>query len=109
MESTFSILAEPSRRAIVELLLERERSVQELEKHLKIPQPSISKHLRVLREGGIVEPRVEAQWRVYRLRMEPFLEIDRWLEPYRRRWRKSLDALQRRLEATSDPRKGRKR
>lgn len=98
MESTFATLAEPNRLAIVGLLLERERSVQDLEGALRLPQPTISKHLRVLRDGGLVECRVQAQWRVYQLRAEPFLEIDRWLEPYRQRWRHSLGALERHLD-----------
>ena len=87
MESTFATLAEPNRLAIVGLLLERERSVQEIEAALGLPQPTISKHLRVLRDGGLVECRVQAQWRMYQLRAEPFLELDAWLEPYRNRWR----------------------
>ena len=102
MEMIFAVLAEPNRLAILGLLAARERTVGELEQALALPQPTISKHLRVLREGGLVEPRVEAQWRVYRLRPERFGEIDRWLEPYRRRWRASLDALERRLDETPD-------
>lgn len=102
MDAVFAALAEPNRLAILGLLAERERTVGELERALALPQPSISKHLRVLREGGLVEPRVEAQWRVYRLRPERFREIDRWLEPYRRRWRASLDALERRLDEIPD-------
>ena len=98
MESTFASLAEPNRLAIVGLLLERERSVQDLEAALGLPQPTISKHLRVLRDGGLVECRVQAQWRMYQLRAEPFLEIERWLAPYRQRWRHSLGALERHLD-----------
>ena len=106
MESTFAALAEPNRRAIVGLLLERERSVQEIEAALGLPQPTISKHLRVLRDGGLVECRVHAQWRMYTLRAEPFLELDAWLEPYRHRWRHSLGALERHLELKSARTKG---
>jgi DNA-binding transcriptional ArsR family regulator len=113
MESTFATLAEPNRLAIVGLLLDRERSVQEIEAALALPQPTISKHLRVLRESGLVECRVQAQWRMYQLRAEPFLEIDRWLEPYRLRWRRSLGALERHLDrtaaATTAAQKGRTR
>jgi DNA-binding transcriptional ArsR family regulator len=109
MESVFSSLAEPHRRAILGLLVERERSVQELERLLKLPQPTISKHLKVLRDAGLVESRVEAQWRVYYLRLQPFVQLDRWLEPYRRRWRESVDALERHLDRMSDPKKGRLR
>ena len=109
MESTFATLAEPNRLAIVGLLLERERSVQELEAALGLPQPSISKHLRVLREGGLVECRVQAQWRMYQLRPEPFQAIDRWLEPHRERWRRSLGALERHLDRKVATKKGRTR
>ena len=101
MESTFATLAEPNRLAIVGLLLDRERSVQEIEAALALPQPTISKHLRVLRDSGLVECRVQAQWRMYQLRAEPFLELDRWLEPYRQRWRHSLGALERHLDRTA--------
>ena len=106
MESTFATLAEPNRLAIVGLLLERERSVQEIEAALGLPQPTISKHLRVLRDGGLVECRVQAQWRMYQLRAEPFLELDAWLEPYRNRWRQSLGALERHLERKAARAKG---
>ena len=98
MESTFATLAEPNRLAIVGLLLERERSVQEMEAALRLPQPTISKHLRVLRERGLVECRPDAQRRFYQLRAEPFQEIDRWLTPYREQWRRSLGALERHLD-----------
>ena len=94
----FDVLAEPSRRAILQLLLRSERSVGELERKLDRPQPSISKHLRVLREAGLVESRTEAQRRVYRLRPEPLVEIDRWLEPFRRQWTARLDGLERHLD-----------
>lgn len=108
MESTFAALAEPSRLAIVGLLRERERSVHDLEVALGLPQPTISKHLRVLREGGLVECRVQAQWRLYQLRPEPFAEIDRWLTPYRDRWQRSLAALGRHLDRTAVARRTKK-
>ena len=98
MESTFTIVAEPNRRAILSLLLASERSVGELEEELGLSQPSVSKHLRVLREAGLVESRVEAQRRLYRLRHEPLMELDDWLAPFRRFWTKHVDALERHLD-----------
>jgi DNA-binding transcriptional ArsR family regulator len=98
VESAFTILAEPSRRAILSLLVSAERSVGDLERQLRIPQPSVSKHLRVLRDAGMVESRVEAQRRVYRVRPEPLHEIDAWLEPFRRFWSRHVDALERHLD-----------
>ena len=110
VESSFTILAEPNRRAILNLLLESERSVGELERKLDLSQPSVSKHLRVLREAGFVESRIEAQKRVYSLRHEPLMEVDEWLIPFRRYWSKHVDALERhldRMEKTT-PTKGKK-
>jgi DNA-binding transcriptional ArsR family regulator len=110
MESSFAIIAEPNRRTILSLLASSERSVGEIERRLRMPQTSVSKHLRVLREAGFVEARVEAQRRVYRLRPEPLMEIDAWLAPFRRFWAAHVDALERhldRMEQTS--RKGKKR
>src|SRR5437764_11209100 len=98
VESSFSIVAEPNRRAILTLLLSSERSVGELERQLRLSQPSVSKHLRVLREAGFVESRIEAQRRLYRLRPEPLMELDAWLIPYRRFWSKHVDALERHLD-----------
>jgi len=98
MESAFTILAEPSRRALLHLLASSERSVGELERELGMPQPSVSKHLRVLRESGFVESRVDAQRRVYRLRPERLMELDSWLAPFRRLWSSHLDALERHLD-----------
>ena len=98
MESTFAILAEPNRRAILSLLLDSEQSVGELEKQLQLSQPSVSKHLRVLRDAGFVESRVEAQRRVYRIRPEPLMEVDAWLAPFRRFWTVHVDALERHLD-----------
>ena len=86
MESTFAIIAEPSRRAILSLLATSEQSVGDIEAQLQLPQPSVSKHLRVLREAGFVESRVDAQRRLYRIRPEPLMEIDAWLAPFRRYW-----------------------
>jgi DNA-binding transcriptional ArsR family regulator len=98
MESTFAIIAEPSRRAILSLLAASEQSVGEIEEKLKLSQPSVSKHLRVLREAGFVEARVDAQRRLYRIKPEPLMEIDAWLAPFRRFWSVHLDALERHLD-----------
>lgn len=98
MESAFAIIAEPNRRAILSLLASSERSVGEIEHHLRMPQPSVSKHLRVLREAGFVESRIDAQRRVYRIRPEPLMEIDAWLGEFRRFWSVHVDALERHLE-----------
>jgi DNA-binding transcriptional ArsR family regulator len=98
VESPFAVIAEPHRRAILSMLSSSERSVGELMHHLRLPQPSVSKHLKVLREGGFVESRVEAQRRVYRLNPRPLREVDAWLAPFRRFWSKHVDALERHLE-----------
>jgi DNA-binding transcriptional ArsR family regulator len=98
MASTFEVLAEPTRRRILDLLRDGERSVGELVDRLTLSQPGVSKHLRVLRDAGLVQVRVEAQRRWYGLRPEPLTEIDDWLEPYRRLWAQHLDALERHLE-----------
>jgi DNA-binding transcriptional ArsR family regulator len=108
VESTFAVIAEPSRRAILGLLASSERSVGELERRLRMPQASVSKHLRVLREAGFVEPRVEAQRRVYRLRPEPLMEVDEWLAPFRRFWTTHVDALERHLDRMAQTPKYRK-
>jgi DNA-binding transcriptional ArsR family regulator len=89
----FAVLAEPSRRRILDLLREKERCVGELVEDLGLSQPGVSKHLRVLREAGLVSVRGDAQRRLYELRLEPLAEMDAWLEPYRRLWSSSLDAL----------------
>ncbi len=102
VESSFAIIAEPNRRAILSLLLSSERSVGELERELRLSQPSISKHLRVLREAGFVASRIEAQRRLYRLRPEPLMELDAWLGPFRRFWSKHVDALERHLDEMED-------
>jgi DNA-binding transcriptional ArsR family regulator len=110
MESSFAILAEPNRRTILSLLASSECSVGELERQLRMPQTSVSKHLRVLREAGFVEARVEAQRRVYRLRPEPLMEVDAWLAPFRRFWTAHVDALERHLDLMEQTsKKGKKR
>jgi DNA-binding transcriptional ArsR family regulator len=103
MESAFTVLAEPSRRAILTLLAGGERSVGDLESALNLPQPSVSKHLRVLREAGLVEATIDAQRRVYRIRPEPLQEVDAWMAPFRRYWSARVDALERHLDRTADP------
>lgn len=109
--SSFAVIAEPNRRAILGLLATAERSVGDIEQQLRMPQPSVSKHLRVLREAGFVESRVDAQRRLYRIRPEPLMEVDAWLAPFRRFWSAHLDALERHLDRVNPPpkRKGRKR
>ena len=103
METAFSVLAEPSRRAILSLLASSERSVGDIEAELQLSQPSISKHLRVLREAGFVEATVDAQRRVYRLRPEPLQEVDAWLAQFRRYWSERVDALERHLDRMDQP------
>jgi DNA-binding transcriptional ArsR family regulator len=98
MDSSFAIIAEPNRRAILGLLAASERSVGEIERQLQLPQSSVSKHLRVLREAGLVESRIEAQRRVYRIQPEPLKEIDAWLAQFRRFWATHVDALERHLD-----------
>ncbi len=94
----FEIIAEPNRRAILDLLVSSEQSVGEIERQLRIPQPTVSKHLRVLREAGFVESTVDAQRRLYRLRPEPFQEVEAWLAPFRHFWTRHVDALERHLD-----------
>lgn len=106
MESAFEVIAEPNRRAILSLLVSSEQSVGAIESRLRIPQPTVSKHLRVLREAGLVQARQDAQRRWYELRPEPLTEIDAWLRPYRRLWAASLDALERHLDAMPDDPEG---
>jgi DNA-binding transcriptional ArsR family regulator len=109
MESTFAIIAEPSRRAILGLLAASERSVGDIEEELRLSQPSVSKHLRILREAGFVESRVDAQRRLYRIRPEPLMEIDAWLAPFRRFWSSHIDALERHLDRTNQAPRGKDR
>ena len=102
MASTFEVLAEPTRRRILDLLRKDERPVNELVNRLDISQPGVSKHLKVLRDAGLVEVRQDAQRRLYRVRAEPLAEIEEWLAPYRRLWAGTLDALERHLDAKED-------
>ncbi len=98
MESVFEVIAEPNRRAILSLLVRAQRSVGEIERQLGMPQPMVSKHLRVLRDAGVVEAQVDAQRRLYRLRAEPLREVDEWLGQFRRFWAAHVDALERHLD-----------
>jgi DNA-binding transcriptional ArsR family regulator len=100
--ATFDALAEPARRQILELLRQRERPVGELVQRLKLSQPGVSKHLRVLREAGLVRVRPEGQRRWYGLRAEPLADLDAWLQPYRELWGGRLDALERHLDEGED-------
>lgn len=98
----FAVLAEPNRRRILDLLREDEHPVGYLVSELEISQPAVSKHLKVLRDAGLVEVRGDAQRRLYRLRPEPLQEIDEWLRPFRVAWSTRLDALERQLDAMPD-------
>jgi DNA-binding transcriptional ArsR family regulator len=110
MVSSFAIIAEPNRRTILSLLASSERSVGEIEHKLKMPQTTVSKHLRVLKDAGFVEARVEAQRRVYRLKPEPLMEVDAWLAPFRAIWTAHVDALERHLDRMDQSsKKGKKR
>ena len=102
MTAPFSALAEPTRRRILDLLREQPRLVGDLTKELGLSQPGTSKHLRVLREAGLVTVRRDAQRRWYELRPEPLAEIDEWLTPYRWMWDERLDALERHLDTMPD-------
>ncbi len=101
----FEIIAEPNRRAILSLLVSSQQSVGEIERQLRMAQPTVSKHLRVLREAGFVESTVDAQRRLYRLKPEPFQEVDAWLAPFRRFWSAHVDALERHLNEKEDKEK----
>src|SRR5579862_6504633 len=109
MESVFQIIAEPNRRAILNLLVSSEQSVGEIERQLRMSQPAVSKHLRVLREAGFVESTVDAQRRLYRLKPEPLQEMDAWLAPFRRFWSRHLDALEHHLDRMAQPTPTRKK
>jgi DNA-binding transcriptional ArsR family regulator len=98
METAFQIIAEPNRRAILTLLVSSQQSVGEIERRLGMPQPTVSKHLRVLREAGFVESTVDAQRRLYRLKPKPFQEFDEWLAQFRQFWSAHVDALERHLD-----------
>ena len=113
VESVFEVIAEPNRRAILRLLVSSQQSVGEIERRLRMPQPTVSKHLRVLRDAGFVESTVDAQRRLYRLKPEPLQEVDAWLAPFRRFWFAHVDALERHLDrmdhSTPTKRKTRRR
>jgi DNA-binding transcriptional ArsR family regulator len=96
------VLAEESRRRILDLLLAGERPVGDLVRMLSLSQPAVSKHLKVLRDAGLVESRTDAQRRIYRVRPEPLRDVDEWLAPYRRRWAAHLNALERHLQIMED-------
>jgi DNA-binding transcriptional ArsR family regulator len=98
MGTTFEVIAEPNRRAILSLLASSEQSVGEIERRLRMPQTTVSKHLRVLREAGFVEATVDAQRRLYRVKAEPLREVAEWLAPFRKLWATHLDALERHLD-----------
>ena len=98
MESAFEIIAEPTRQAILSLLVSSQQSVGEIERQLRMTQPTVSKHMRVLREDGFVESTVDAQRRLYRLKLGPLQEVDAWLAPFRRFWSAHVDALERHLD-----------
>ncbi len=102
MMAAFEVLAEPNRRQILDLLMEAERPVGDLVEAMAVSQPSVSKHLRVLREAGLVDVRIDAQRRIYRVRAEPLQEMDEWLRPYRQLWASRLNALERHLEIMKD-------
>ena len=97
MSTAFEVLADPTRRRVLDLLRDDDHTVTELVDALAMSQPAVSKHLRVLRDAGLVEARVDAQRRVYTLCPEPLAEMDAWLAPYRRFWRGKLASLQRHL------------
>ena len=103
METAFVIIAEPNRRAILSLLASSEQCVGDIERQLRMPQPTVSKHLRVLREAGFVESTVDAQRRLYRLKPESLQELDAWLAPFRRFWSAHVDALERHLDSLDQP------
>ncbi len=105
--SAFEVIVEPNRRAILSLLAGSEQSVSEIEKQLRMSQPAVSKHLRILRDAGFVQSRVDAQRRLYRIRPEPLQEVDGWLEQFRKLWAPHLDALERHLDRMSEKEKSR--
>jgi len=105
VESVFEIIAEPNRRAILSLLVSSQQSVGEIERQLRMSQPTVSKHLRVLRDAGFVESTVDAQRRLYRLKPAPFQQVDAWLAQFRRLWSAHMDALERHLDRMDQDRK----
>jgi DNA-binding transcriptional ArsR family regulator len=106
MRATFEVLAEESRRRILDLLIEQERPVGDLVERLELSQPTVSKHLRILRDAGLVDARTDAQRRIYRVRTEPLREVDDWLRPYRARWAGHLSALERHLDFMGEGEEG---
>lgn len=102
MATAFEVLAEPNRRRILDVLLTAESPVGDIVDAMTLSQPLVSKHLRVLREAGLVEARVDAQRRIYRVRAEPLRAMDEWLQPYRRLWAQRLDALEEHLQTMED-------
>ena len=109
MESVFGVIADPNRRAILGLLATSERSVGEIEQRLRMSQPTVSKHLRVLRLAGFVEATVDAQRRLYRLTPGPLRELEEWLAPFREFWSKHVDALERHLDRIDQPKSAKKK
>ena len=109
MESVFEVIAEPNRRAILSLLASSEQSVGEIERRLRMSQPTVSKHLRVLRDTGFVESTVDAQRRLYKLRPEPLRELEMWLAQFRRFWSAHVDALERHLDRMEEARGSKKK
>jgi DNA-binding transcriptional ArsR family regulator len=109
VESVFEVIAEPNRRAILNLLVLSQQSVGEIERQLRIPQPAVSKHLKVLRDAGFVEFTIDAQRRLYRLKTEPLREIDDWLAPFRRFWAAHVDALEHHLDRMDQSTRTKKR
>jgi DNA-binding transcriptional ArsR family regulator len=109
VESVFEIIAEPSRRAILSLLISSQQSVGDIERRLRIPQPTVSKHLRVLRDAGVVEATVDAQRRLYRLKPEPLQEVDAWLAPFRQLWSAHVDALERHLDRMANSKRSKRK
>lgn len=106
MTVAFEVLAEESRRRILDLLIERERPVGDLVERLALSQPTVSKHLKVLRDAGLVDSRNDAQRRIYRVRTEPLREVDDWLRPYRAHWAEHLSALERHLDFMGEGEEG---
>ena len=100
MQSAFEVIREPNRRAILGLLAGADRSVREIEGLLHVPQPLVSKHLKVLRDAGFVESKIDAQRRVYSLKPEPLRQVDAWLAQFRELWSEHIDALERHLDRT---------
>lgn len=106
VQSVFEVIVEPNRRAILSLLATSERSVGEIETQLRMTQPTVSKHLRVLRDAGIVQSRVDAQRRLYQIKPEPLQEVEEWLAPFRELWTAHVDALERHLDRIHNDQQG---